>query len=115
MGCSSNLNLITGIWLNNRLFTGTNLLMIKGLKFCRCTIVAQDGMTALHVAAERGDEHLCQKLVEAGAVLDITDEVCFSKFHRNPTSQQSGQVRCNLLKGRLRSITFCYTFTRNQP
>ena len=36
-------------------------------------------MTALHVAAERGDEHLCQKLVEAGAVLDITDEVCFSE------------------------------------
>ena len=36
-------------------------------------------MTALHVAAERGDEQLCRKLVEAGAVLDITDQVCFSE------------------------------------
>ena len=53
--------------------------MIKDVNFWRCKIVAQDGMTALHVAAERGDEHLCQQLVEAGAVLDITDEVCFSE------------------------------------
>ena len=53
-------------------------LKIGGANCCHC-IVSQEGRTALHIAAGRGDKHLCQELVAAGAALDVTDQVCTLK------------------------------------
>ena len=47
-----------------------------GGNYCCCgRIVAQEGRTVLHIAAERGNEDLCRKFIEAEASLDIIDQV----------------------------------------
>ena len=56
-------------------FTFTNAIETESVNCCRCCIVAQEGRTALHIAAERGDKDLCHKLVEAGTTLDLNDLV----------------------------------------
>ena len=49
----------------------------------------QKGKAVLHIAAEKGDKHLCNLLAKAEATLNITDQVSFFAWKHKAESRNT--------------------------